>query len=117
MNAEDGEDSSDHPCEFCAATVQLYDFAGVSSVTLIGDAAPVAVLVVPPDGLVQVARYPVIGAPPLNIGGANDTAAVDLSTNTVGLVGASGTEIGVKLAEGADSGDHPAAFCAETVQV
>jgi hypothetical protein len=56
MNAVDCEDSTDQPWEFWAATVQVYDFAAVRPDTVIGVPAPVAVFVVPPEGLEHVAR-------------------------------------------------------------
>ena len=83
----------------------------VSPVTVMGEAAPVA-LRAP-----QVAVYEVIGEPPLEAGGVNETAACAFPAVAVPIVGAPGTVARVTLLEGAEAGPVPAALVAVTVKV
>ena len=83
----------------------------VSPVTVMGEAAPVA-LRAP-----QVAVYEVIGEPPLEAGGAKKTVACAFPAVAATDGGAPGTVAGVTLLEGADAGPVPTVLVAVTVKV
>ena len=61
--------------------------------------------------------YPVIAAPPLLAGAAQDTTADALPAAATAPVGAPGTVLGVTPALANDAGEVPAALAAVTVNV
>lgn len=80
-------------------------------VTMSGEAAPAAL------NAPQVAVYEVIGDPPFDAGGMNETIARPLLALAATIVGAPGTARSVMLFDAADAGPVPTAFVAVTVNV
>jgi hypothetical protein len=93
----------------------------VSPVTVIGLEA--AVPVWPPSAVlvrsVAVTVYPLIGEPPVKVGGVNDMLARPLALVAIGPdpFGGEGGPTGVTGSDGADRGPVPLELVAETVNV
>jgi hypothetical protein len=81
-----------------------------------GEAARVFVRPAPPSLDVQLARYPVIGLPPLE-GARNETVMRPFPAVTVGVAGRPGTVNGTTRDDEADAGPGPLMFDASTVHV
>ena len=92
----DDADAGPVPAAFVAVTVNVYAVPLVSPVTVIGLAAPIAVI---PPGF-DVTVYPVIALPPSEVGAVNVTVASALPAVAVPMVGlcggAASTVIGVR---------------------
>jgi hypothetical protein len=98
---------------FVAITVNVYAVPLVSPVTVMGLAAPFAVIL---PG-VEVTVYPVIADPPLLVGAVNVTVARAFPAVAVPIVGAPGPVEGVTEFEGELGKLLPVAFVAITVKV
>ena len=112
----DAADAVPVPIAFVAVTVKVYAVPLVRPVTLIGDAAPPAVI---PPGL-EVTVKPVIALPPLLPGGVNVTDALEtpaVAVPIVGAPGAVGAAVGVALFDAAEAAPVPMALVAVTVKV
>ena len=102
------------PTLLVAVTVQLYAVPLVRLETVIGLPAPAPVLVFEP--LTQAAVYPVMVAPPLELGAVKAMLALALPAVAAPMVGAPGTVAGVtETAE--DATPAPFELVAVTVQL
>jgi hypothetical protein len=101
------------PMALVAVTVKVYAVPLVRPATVTGLLVPVPVML---PGL-EVAVYKVIGAPPLELGAVNHTAALTLPPTGTPMVGAPGTVPGVTLLLATDAGPVPTALVAVTVKV
>jgi hypothetical protein len=108
----DGADTGPVPIALVALTVKVYTVPLVKPVTVIGLAAPVAVIA-PGD---DVTVYEVI-ALPFAAGAVKVTVAAALPRTALTAVGAPGTAAGVTATEAADAELVPAALVAVTVKV
>src|SRR4051812_28940199 len=109
----DGADARPVPTEFVAVAVNVYAVPLVRPPTVMGEAAPLA-LIAPGE---DVTVYEVIGEPPFEAGGVNATLACAPPATAVPIAGASGTAAGVTLFDGVDAGPVPMPFVAVTVNV
>src|SRR5579884_693068 len=107
ITAFEGADSGPLPALVVACTVKVYVVPFVNPVTAIGLVVPVAVM---PPGL-DVTVYPVMGAPPVVIGGVNETLTPPGPTAALIPVGAPGRPSGWAKPASA-SGPSPSAFVA-----
>ena len=108
----DGADAGPVPTALVAVTVKVYAAPLVRPATVMGDAAPLALM--PPGE--ELAVYDVIGEPPLETGGVNVIVACPFPAVAVPMMGAPGTAPGVALTA-AEAGPVPKAFVAVTEQL
>jgi hypothetical protein len=111
----DGNDAGPDPTALAAVTVNVYAVPFVRPETRILVALAAAFAVMPPGD--DVAVYPVIGLPPFDPGGVQDTVAAALPAAAVTPVGAPGTAAGVTLFDGDEAGPGPMLLLAVTVNV
>ena len=107
------------PIAFVAVTLNVYAVPLARPVTVCVVAVVPAFVSRPPAG-VDVTAYPVIGDPPLDAGGVNETVALALpavATTAVGAPGTPGGAAGVTVFEALDGAPVPTAFVAVTVNV
>ena len=105
------------PLMFDAKTVHVYNLPPVKPVTRSGDDAPGVVPGAPPLDDVHVTVYPVIGDPPSDVGGVNETVILTEPATIEGGAGALGTAIKVTGADATDAEPSPFTFDANTVHV
>lgn len=110
----DAAEAGPVPMALVAVTVKVYDIPLVSPVT-VHEVLPVVVQVIPDE---EVTLYPVIGRPPFEPGGVQETTdcplANDVAVTPVGAPGVVGTTTEL---DGRDNGPVPTAFVAVTVKV
>ena len=107
----DAAEGAPLPTAFVATTVNVYAVPFVRPVTVNGLPAPDDVS---PPGF-DATVYPVMGLPPLMLGGVNETLACALLAVAVPIVGAFGTVAGVTVFDGADGVLLPTTFVATAV--
>ncbi len=109
----DATEETEFPAALVATTVKVYDTFVANPVTTKGELGPVAVKFPGEDLTV----YPVMVLPPVEVGGLNATLAWALPAVATGLVGASGTVIGVTAVDATEATEFPTALVATTVKV
>jgi len=114
--AADGKEALLVPTALVAVTVQVYVFALVRPVTVIGGVVPVLVPAAPPSSEVQLAAKLVIGLP-LSAPAVKATVTDAFPRVTPVMVGAEGAAAGTTEAEAVDGALVPTALVAVTVQV
>jgi hypothetical protein len=109
----DATEATEFPAALVATTVKVYAILVAKPVTTRGELAPVAVI--PPGEDVTV--YPVMALPPLEEGALKATLAWALPAVATGLVGASGTVLGITVPDATEATEFPAALVAKTVKL
>jgi len=109
----EGAEAGPLPAALVAVTVKMYAVPLARPPTVMGDAAPLAVIPAGDD----VTVYDVMGEPPFDTGAVNVTVACALPAAALPMVGAPGTAAGVTLFDGAEGGPTPTALVAVTVKV
>jgi len=115
VTAVEGTDAAPGPALLVARTVNVYGVPFVRPLTVHESGPAVQVHVLPPG--LDVAVYPVIGAPPFDGGADHETATWASPATAVTLVGAPGVVDGVTGADGCEPGPVPRAFVAVTEKV
>jgi hypothetical protein len=112
--AAEGVEAALVPAALVAVTVNVYGVPLVNPVTV---HELVSVVQVKPPGL-EVAVYPVMAAPPLEVDAVHDTTDWALAYEVADtLVGALGTVAGIAEADAVEAGPVPAPLVAVTVKV